>query len=834
MQGTLRIGRLGGLAIYLNYTWIFASVLVLWWVALLWLPENFPIWGTTFYWLVAVAVLLLYSLSVIAHEMVHSAFSGIKERVANLFPFGAAVPFRLQDVSPFRGLLAALAAPIFNLVLGGLLLFLGGMIPNPEHVLGWLKAILIPLGWLNVWLGAVNLIPGIPFDGGLALAAGHYSFSGDREGGMSLAQAMGRVATLMLVLLGAWRGLTSDVWLQALALIVVGWSAKEAAAMGQHRRTLRSVLSQMKAADFMDVTAPREVVKETDSVADLVRAHPRRPPNSPLPVLNATGDLVGVITLAATERLLQGTWPSTPVRALATPIGKLYPVSPYTPLVEVLAAAHARYSDDGNSEPAEEPAIPVVEGNKMLGSIDPARLQSLEEAGREFGVEEALGSDTEERKRGPLSRLGALLPAIMVLVAMAILGNIALHTDPLDLQEASAGTDSIVFSNFRPADGDIVGFGEQNLRVQVEGASAIISATIMVDGRTLDTQLSGSSPLTQTASARISGLTIGQHTARINAVTERGERKNRQWRFRVDSSVPAVSGDVTPPPGPTPTAGAVEPVQVSRHRPALGGRVPAGLDDVILSMDVKAAEPPRSAQILLDGQELDTTTEPIAGAEGLYRVAATAPPPGAGLHLVRVEVIGSGGASHSDSWTFSALQSDANNAYFKETGYFVTQPFLSYWQENGGLGLFGYPISDLVQETDKATGEVYMAQYFERARFEQHPSLGNQVLLGRLGALVQEPEPPAQPTPGAQYFPETGHNVSPTFLKFWNERGGLAVFGYPITEERMEKNPIDGKEYTVQYFERNRFELHPEKAGTPYEVQLGLLGTELYRQKYGP
>ena len=150
-----------------------------------------------------------------------------------------------------------------------------------------------------------------------------------------------------------------------------------------------------------------------------------------------------------------------------------------------------------------------------------------------------------------------------------------------------------------------------------------------------------------------------------------------------------------------------------------------------------------------------------------------------------------------------------------------------------GLGLFGYPISDPVQETDQSTGEAYTAQYFERARFEQHPSLGGQVVLGRLGALLNEPEPAAQPKDGYTFFPETGHNVSPAFLKYWNETGGLAVFGYPITEERTEKNPVDGKEYTVQYFERNRFELHPEQAGTPFEVQLGLLGTQLYKQLYG-
>ena len=42
----------------------------------------------------------------------------------------------------------------------------------------------------------------------------------------------------------------------------------------------------------------------------------------------------------------------------------------------------------------------------------------------------------------------------------------------------------------------------------------------------------------------------------------------------------------------------------------------------------------------------------------------------------------------------------------------------------------------------------------------------------------------------------------------------------------IEINPTDGKPYTVQYFQRNRFEYHPELAGTPYSIQLGLLGVQ--------
>jgi hypothetical protein len=81
-------------------------------------------------------------------------------------------------------------------------------------------------------------------------------------------------------------------------------------------------------------------------------------------------------------------------------------------------------------------------------------------------------------------------------------------------------------------------------------------------------------------------------------------------------------------------------------------------------------------------------------------------------------------------------------------------------------------------------------------------------------------------------FPETGKTVRATFLKYWTDHGGLAQQGYPISEEMQETSATDGKTYTVQYFERAVFELHPEFAGTTNEVLLSLLGVFLYKQKY--
>src|SRR5688572_24509402 len=75
-------------------------------------------------------------------------------------------------------------------------------------------------------------------------------------------------------------------------------------------------------------------------------------------------------------------------------------------------------------------------------------------------------------------------------------------------------------------------------------------------------------------------------------------------------------------------------------------------------------------------------------------------------------------------------------------------------------------------------------------------------------------------------FSETGFCISGRFRQYWLQNGGLPVFGFPISEPYNATNPDDGQIYLTQWFERNRFELHPEKAA-PYDVLLGRLGDEL-------
>jgi glucose/arabinose dehydrogenase len=181
---------------------------------------------------------------------------------------------------------------------------------------------------------------------------------------------------------------------------------------------------------------------------------------------------------------------------------------------------------------------------------------------------------------------------------------------------------------------------------------------------------------------------------------------------------------------------------------------------------------------------------------------------------------------------------------FPETGFCISGAIRQFWERNGGLPVFGFPIGP--QGEEQIEGRAIQAQWFERNRLELHPE--NQppynVLLGRLGAdrLVQQGRdwqafPKSEPQADCRFFAETGQNVCGTILAAWRASGldldgrrgvseaeSLALWGLPLSGAQTET--IEGKEYSVQWFERARFELHPENQ-PPYNVLFGLLGREL-------
>ena len=173
--------------------------------------------------------------------------------------------------------------------------------------------------------------------------------------------------------------------------------------------------------------------------------------------------------------------------------------------------------------------------------------------------------------------------------------------------------------------------------------------------------------------------------------------------------------------------------------------------------------------------------------------------------------------------------------------------FREFWEENGGLPVFGYPISGPEREV-VAEGN-FLAQYFERYRLELHPDKAPpyDVLLGRLGEdrLRQQQRdwktfPKGQQTADCLWFADSGHSICEPFKSYFENHGildpaitpaarSLLLFGLPLSEPAMETNAA-GATVMTQWFERGRMEYHPNNPPA-YRVLLGLLGSEI---KSGP
>lgn len=183
---------------------------------------------------------------------------------------------------------------------------------------------------------------------------------------------------------------------------------------------------------------------------------------------------------------------------------------------------------------------------------------------------------------------------------------------------------------------------------------------------------------------------------------------------------------------------------------------------------------------------------------------------------------------------------------FPETGQCISGRIRTFWEQNGGLAIFGFPISP--QQGETIEGQTRDAQWFERHRLELHPEHQRpyDVQISRLGverlalqARDWQHFAKTAPRAGCRFFVQTGHTICGDILTAWRTQGleidgkrgkteaeNLALFGLPLSEPIAE-TLSDGKTYTVQWFERARFEIHPENQ-PPHIIQFGLLGNEIH------
>ena len=147
-----------------------------------------------------------------------------------------------------------------------------------------------------------------------------------------------------------------------------------------------------------------------------------------------------------------------------------------------------------------------------------------------------------------------------------------------------------------------------------------------------------------------------------------------------------------------------------------------------------------------------------------------------------------------------------DSKYFNETGHNVNGEFLIFYNDNpNAIFLYGYPITEEFVSKDGET-----VQYFQRARFEYHADLpaGGRIQLTPLGqkTFLSSGTQNVNNSFACRTYPETGYAICFAFLEFFDQYGGTAQFGYPISGFEYHEDKL------VQYFEKTRLEWQPWKA----------------------
>jgi len=397
MRSGFRIGRILGINIRIDWSWLFIFLLITWNLGTTFGGLH-PDWGTTLRWGMAVGAALLFFASVLAHELAHSLVAkarGVPVRSITLHLFGGVSNIEREPDSPTGEFVMAILGPITSLVIGGVLVWIAGIgigslrdaMADPTQALGQINPILTLLLWLgsvNVMVGMFNLIPGFPLDGGRVLRSILWAATDNLRRATRWASWVGQgVAWLMIVagiamtfgaripILGT--GLGNGLW-----LAFIGWFLNGASARSYQRVVVQDLLEGVSVARMMRSDPP--TLSPGISVSSMVHDHVMGTDDHCFPVLD-NGHIVGIVTLEDVRAVSRDAWDSTTIRQIMTPADQLVTVAPDEDAAEALDKLMHR----------DVRQLPVVRDGELAGVLRRRDIIKWLQLHSELGVGPKLG-----------------------------------------------------------------------------------------------------------------------------------------------------------------------------------------------------------------------------------------------------------------------------------------------------------------------------------------------------------------------------------------------------------------------------------------------------------
>lgn len=302
-HATFRLGRVAGVEVGLNWTWLLIVALIVASLGLQVFPTENPGLSDGAYAAMAVTGALLFFASLFLHELGHALQArreGVEIEGITLWLFGGVARFKGIFPSAGAEFRIAIAGPLVTLVLGTVFVFGAWLLPLPSAVDG----VITWLGYVNLFLLGFNMLPALPLDGGRVLRATVWHLRGDFAQATRFAGQLGRGIGQVMIVFGVVSallyGAPGGLW-----LALIGWFLMAAATSEAGLVAAREALEGVRVADAMTahpVMAPAKI--SLREFMEGVFAHSR---HSAYPVVDDTG-MVGIVSFRSVAAVPASDW----------------------------------------------------------------------------------------------------------------------------------------------------------------------------------------------------------------------------------------------------------------------------------------------------------------------------------------------------------------------------------------------------------------------------------------------------------------------------------------------------------------------------------------------
>ena len=314
MTSSIELGRIFGIRVGINWSWLVVFALIIWTLDAGIFPATNPGLSEGTYLAMAIAAAVLFFSSLLLHKLGHALETrreGMVIEGITLWLFGGVAKFRGMFPSAGAEFRIAIAGPLVSLALG-LVFSLGAWVISTADAVDGVAAW---LGYINLTLLAFNMLPALPLDGGRVLRSALWHARGDFRRATRAAAGVGRVFGYLFIAAGIFlfifHGSFSGAW-----LAFIGWFLLQAAAGEDRYAIVSESLGGVRVRDLMirdPVTVPAGM--SVGSFMDAVAWNRRY---TSYPVVE-DGRVVGLLAFRCVAEVPRSEWDARLVRDCMIP-----------------------------------------------------------------------------------------------------------------------------------------------------------------------------------------------------------------------------------------------------------------------------------------------------------------------------------------------------------------------------------------------------------------------------------------------------------------------------------------------------------------------------------